>query len=398
MKDISTNIDVKTANKIKIYSLLRGLESSTKSELAHKVRLSFASVSNLCTSMEEEGLVSVKEKKHSTGGRRAAWVSFCPDRAYSLVVDMHHTQHIYLGLINLRGEIKKISRFEVLKNDTLEIILANIKKSFLEIYHNIKTELLGVSVGISAVHDPHTGIILQSTNPVFERVALSLYMEEIFPGKIILFDNDANLAGLSLREMSGMHNENRLFIFFTQGIGLGVMIKGRIYRGANGFAGELGHLKVSGVDKLCKCGGTGCLRTIATLESIASDLGEMHVIQTMESSVLYASQLAERYIAGEKIVVQRLNLTALKLGEVMADLFDLFNPGEIILGGNMGLIFPHIIHLVKQQCRTLSNLATEVDLQIRYVNQPTYELVLTGGSEKLFQYWLENTFPKLPVR
>ena len=141
MKDVSTNIDVKTANAIKIYSVLRGLESSTKSELAHEVRLSFASVSNICTFLEEEGLVSVREKNHSTGGRRAARVSFCPDRAYSLVIDMHHTQHIYLGLINLRSELKKITRFEVSKNDTLETILVNIRKSFLEIYKDEKTEI-----------------------------------------------------------------------------------------------------------------------------------------------------------------------------------------------------------------------------------------------------------------
>jgi len=397
MKNVSTNIDVKTANSIKIYSLLRGLDNSTKSELAHKVGLSFASVSNICTNLEKEGLVSVKEKKHSTGGRRAAWVSFSPDRVYSLVIDMHHTQHIYLGLVNLRGKIKKMIRFEVLKQDSLETILINIKNAFLEIYKGEKTELLGVSVGISAVHDPNTGVLLQSTNPVFERVQFSRYLEEIFPEKIILFDNDANLAGLSLRERSGLLKENRLFLFFTQGIGLGITIKGRIYRGSNGFAGELGHLKVSGVEKVCKCGGTGCLRTVATLESIAYDLDEIEIIKSMESTVIYAAQLADRYAAGEKKVVDRLNLTAVKLGEVMADLFDLFNPGEIILGGNMGLIFPHIIHLVKQKCRTLSNLATEVDLQIRYVSQPTYELVLAGGSEKLFQYWLENIFPRLPL-
>ena len=397
MIDVSTNIDVKTANAIKIYSVLRGLGSSTKSELAHQVLLSFASVSNMCTSLEEEGLVGIREKNNSTGGRRAVKVNFCPDRAYTLVIDMHHTQHIYLGLVNLRRELKKSTRFEVKTEDTLETILGNIKLSFLELYKGINTELLGISIGISAVYDPTREIILQSTNPVFERVHLSKHMEEIFPGKIILFDNDANLAGLSTRDKSGIFDENRLFIFFTQGIGLGIMIKGRLYRGRNGFAGELGHLKVSGVDKLCKCGGRGCLRTIATLESIAYDLGETKNIQTMESSVIYATQLSERYAVGEKKVVERLNLAALKLGEVMADLFDLFNPGEIILGGNMSQLFPHIIHIVKQQCRTLSNLATEVDLQIRYVEKPTYELVLLGGGEKMFQYWLEHTFPKMPA-
>ncbi len=397
MMRFSTNIDVKIANAVKIYSVLRKSEGMTKSELAHKVRLSFASASKICTALEESGLVVVKENIRSTGGRKAAKVSFCQDRAYTLAIDMHHTQHIYLGIINLRNELKKSVRFEVSEHDTLETILAHVKESYIKLSNGDEPDLLGVSVGISAVHDPNTGILLQSSNPIFERVQLRRYLEEIFPGKLILVDNDANLAGLSQRMKSEVSGKNLLFLFFSQGIGLGIMIDGILYRGSNGFAGELGHLKVSGVNKLCKCGGTGCLRTIATLESIAQDLDELEIIQSMESSVTYAELLSKRYASGEKVVVERLNITALKLGEVMADLFDLFNPEEIILGGNMSKIFPYIIHIIKQQCRTLSNLATEVDLQIRYVDQPTYELVLAGGSEKMFQHWLKTTFPKLPV-
>lgn len=398
MNNISTNIDVKSRNAVKIYSELRKSSCLSKSQLAQKVNLSFASVSNMCSWLDEAGFVKVEENAHSTGGRKAAKISFCSEYAYTLSIDIHHTQHIYMGLIDLQNELKRYVRFEVDEDDTFEQIMENLEKGYHELVKAENIRLLGVCAGISAVLDPHTGILLQSSNPVFERVQLQRYLSELFPGKPVLVDNDANLAGLShLSDMNRYDSKgkNLLFIFFTQGIGLGIMIDGHLYRGSNGFAGELGHLKVSGITKKCKCGGIGCLRTIATLESIAQDLGESDLLRSTKSSVDYAEQLSKRYLSHEKAVVERIDLMAVKVGEVMADLFDLFNPQEIVLGGNISKLAPHIYQTIKQQCRSLSNLATEVDLLVRIIDRPTYDLVLTGGGERMFQNWLEKSFPEL---
>lgn len=398
-KRVSTNSDVKIANAVKIYTELRGSGGMSKSELANRVHLSFASVSNMCTTLEQSGLVKVTDNVRSTGGRKAAMVQFVPDFACSLVIDMHHTQHIYMGLLDLENRLEDYTRFEVSPDDTLETVLDHITLAYNQLCGGRKRNLLGVSIGISAVLDPKTGMVLQSSNPIFERVQLPRYLTEVFPNTVVLVENDANLAGLSnlsLIMKTDPSIKNLLFIFFTQGIGLGIVIDQKLYRGTNGFAGELGHLKVSGISKVCKCGGTGCLRTVATLESIAQDLGEIDKVMSLESTTIYAADLARRYAAGETAVVKRVDLTALKIGEVMADLFDLFNPQEIILGGNMSELFPHISQTIKQQCRALSNLAREVDLMIRFVSRTTYELVLTGGSEKLFQFWVEHFFPEIP--
>ncbi len=395
MKRVSTTIDVKIANAVKIYAELRKQEDLTKSELSKIVNLSFASVSNMCTDLESQGLASITENVRSTGGRKAAKVSFDPDAAYTLAVDIHHTQHIYMGLINLRNELKEFIRFEVSSEDTIEEILDKIEVGKNTLCDAMQANLLGICVGISAVHDPNTGVLLQSSNPVFARINLRKYLIDRFPDTIILVDNDANLAGLSQMIHHDIAGKNLLFLFFTQGIGLGVMINGRLYRGTNGFAGELGHLKVSGVDKLCKCGGKGCLRTVATLESIAFDLGELEELKNSKRSIEYAHTVAIRYEAGDTEVVSRVDLSALKIGEVMADLFDLFNPEEIVLGGNMGELFTHTGYIIRRQCRALSNLASEVDLQIRFIDQPTFELVMTGAGEKMYQYWLETTFPTI---
>lgn len=395
MKRVSTTIDVKIANAIKIYSSLRIHDDLTKSQLTQITGLSFASVSNMCTELEKAGLVTVIDNVRSTGGRKAAKVSLKSDGAYTLAIDIHHTQHIYMGLIDLRDNVIDSIRFEVAPEDTLQQIIEHIAQGKDELCSDLSTPLLGICVGISAVHDPNTGILLQSSNPVFERVNLRSYLQERFPDTQVLVDNDANLAGLSQMAQHELTGKNLLFLFFTQGIGLGVMIDGKLYRGSNGFAGELGHLKVSGVEKQCKCGGKGCLRTIATLESIAYDLGEFELLAASRRSIEYAHTLAERYKNGEQAVVSRVDLSAEKIGEVMADLFDLFNPEQIVLGGNMSELFSYTGPIIRQQCRTLSNLAGEVDLQIRFIDRPTFELVMTGAGEKMYQYWLENSFPEI---
>ncbi|WP_320128860.1 ROK family protein [uncultured Sphaerochaeta sp.] len=397
MKRVSTNLDVRVANAEKVYSVLRRFGDLTKSELVGHVQLSFASVSNMCSDLEKVGLISVTENVRSTGGRKAARVSFCPDFAYTLVIDMHHTQHVFMGFVNLRNEIRDCTRFEVSDDDSLETILSNIKTSFDLLQKGNAGNILGVCVGVSAAYDPVTGRLLQSSNPVFEGVQLKRHISELFPEKMVIIDNDANLAGLSQMMEGTVVGKNLLSIFFTQGIGLGIVIDGKLYRGTNGFAGELGHIKVSGLMKPCKCGGTGCLRTVATLESIAQDLGEMKQLHDLVTSAEYASYLALRYAAGEERVIQRINLSAQKIGEVMAELFDLFNPQEIMLGGNMSPLFPYMKLLVTKRCKELSNLARAVDLQIRYVEGTTSELVLIGGGERMFQHWMETSFLNLAM-
>ncbi len=243
MKSVSTTVDVKIANAIKIYTQLRGNRGLSKSQLAQAVHLSFASVSNMCTSLEEKKLLHVINNTQSTGGRKAAQIILNADAAHTVVIDMHHTQHIYLAIVNLENIIIDSNRFEVQACDSLDVILENIRKSYSELTHNKEYNILGISVGISAVFNPETRSLLQSTNPVFDKVNLHNHLAEIFPDKKILVENDANLAALSQTGFGESDKKNLLFIFFTQGIGLGIMINGNLYRGTNGFAGELGHLK-----------------------------------------------------------------------------------------------------------------------------------------------------------
>jgi len=394
MQDFSNKNNLKDHNVKLIYNLLRQKGDMTKSELARAAHLSFVSVSKICTSLEEANLVDVSVKGARTGGRKADVISFKSDALWSIVVDIKRTDHMDMALVDLNNDIQKKIGYDITNIMSLEDILEMIREGIGLLDEGGSLGIIGVSIGISAVFDSNTGVILQSSNSVFERVNLLRYLEDMLPGYNYIVENDANMASLSQdRLRSGI--QNQLFLLFTQGIGLGIIINGELYRGANGFAGELGHIKVSGGSKICSiCGGQGCFRTVATLKSIAEDLNELDILNGTDTSE-YAENLRSRYRDGETSVVERLNFTAEKIGEVLSVLFGLFNPEEIVLSGNLTTILTDIIGKVRNNCRSLSNLAGEVDLQIRVMSDSPKDLVIRGGGERAYRNWMDNLFSQL---
>ncbi|MGI5077412.1 ROK family protein [Treponema maltophilum] len=388
---ITNNSDVRVRNASVIYSCLRDHKSLTKSQLVSATGLSFVSVSKLSNRMVEKGLLLADIATASTGGRKASTISFNSNFRYCLVVDFHHTEHFSLGIVNFACEIIYRIDLPISLNDTLEDLMDKLITAYHEISIELSSKIVGVVVVVSAVCAIDATILLQSSNPLFEGVNISHVFENLFPNLPIIIDNDANIASLSQIDRG---EQDYLFILMTQGIGMGIVINGTIYRGFNGYAGELGHFKIQGINKKCKCGQSGCLRLVSTLESIANDLGESELLRGIDG-VRYAKRLAERYKSGEEKVKQRVNLAADKLGETMSQLFDIFNPDCIYAGGNIWPLFPFFRSIVVQKCREYAKLAAYHDLRVCFIDQSSTVLILTGGGQTFFQYWLSHYFEKV---
>jgi predicted NBD/HSP70 family sugar kinase len=393
---VVTTTDVRLANLLKVYASLRAKSPMTKRQLAQVVELTFASVSSICNQLVDLGLVRYVDESIFTGGRKAMAVSFASEFAYSLVLDMHHTDYIAMALVDLSNSIVKSRKAVVPEELTLESLMDCIRQCYLALVADCTGKLYCVSVGVSAVYNEQSQILLQASNPLLERVNLAMHLHTVFPDLPILIENDANLAAFSQLDPLKPGKRDQLFVFFTQGIGLGLIIDGQLYRGSHGFAGELGHLKLTGVDRTCsKCGNVGCMRTVVPLTSIARDLGEIDILRR-SGSLAYCDHLLMR-ANQEPEVVQRIDYTAQKIGEVLAELFDILNPEQIILGGNNWKLYPLMGNTIRQTCRRLSNLAREVDIQIQFVSEPINDLIFKGAGEKAFRYFIESCVPELPL-
>lgn len=156
-------------------------------------------------------------------------------------------------------------------------------------------------------------------------------------------DNDTKAAALAEKLFGACRNVTD-FIYITghSGVGGALFLGDRLYRGAGGFAGEIGHMKVVRDGRLCSCGARGCLEAYLSERSILSRLEEAG----LDLEDVWA--VAERAQSGDKGVLSILTETGRYLGFAVADLINLVNPSLVVLGGNLAIVAPFVLPAMQE--------------------------------------------------
>ena len=159
----------------------------------------------------------------------------------------------------------------------------------------------------------------------------------------MLVDNDVNIMALGERTAHWPEHDNFLFIKVATGIGAGIISSGELQRGANGTAGDLGHVRVPrGDDVLCRCGNYGCLEALASGPAVAAELNASGVPARKGSDVL-------RLVSdGNLQAIQALRQAGRDVGDVLATVVNLLNPSVIVIGGSLGQAGEHLMAGVRE--------------------------------------------------
>jgi predicted NBD/HSP70 family sugar kinase len=144
----------------------------------------------------------------------------------------------------------------------------------------------------------------------------------------VLVDNDVNIMALGEQHAHLRDVTDLVFIKVGTGIGAGIISGGSLQRGAQGTAGDLGHVHVPrGADVTCRCGNLGCLEAIAAVPALARSIREAGVEVAADSDVVRLVR------AGDPVAVKAVRQAGRDLGEVLATLVNLVNPSVIVIGG-----------------------------------------------------------------
>lgn len=279
---------------------------------------------------------------HSTGGRRAQTYSLKPDLNYVVAVAMDQLI-TKIGILDMHNNIiGKVEKTDIpLKNNPQSLqqlrdaILKHINQSGIA-----KEKILGIGIGMPGFVDVKKGfnyMFLPSENGSI----VSFIREEIdIP---VLIDNDSSLIGLAeLRLGEARHHKNAMVINIGWGVGLGMILDGKLFRGHNGFAGEFSHIPVfKDNQKICSCGKTGCLETetslIAIIEKAIAGLkrGRMSVLKelSIENADESINAIMSAASKGDTFAVELFSETGYNLGLGIAILITLLNPELIVLSG-----------------------------------------------------------------
>ena len=211
---------------------------------------------------------------------------------------------------------------------------------------------IGVSFGGPV--DARAGVVLLSHHvPGWEQMPLRELLQAEYDAPASI-DNDANVAALGeLRFGAGAGCESLMYITVSTGVGGGLILDGRIWHGADGMAGEIGHVVVDPAGPTCLCGKRGCVERLASGPYIAQDVREQLCAQPHSGRILRelagghvdavsAQTVAEAAALGDALALAALERAGRALGISIGNTANLLNPQRFILGGGVtksGLAF-----------------------------------------------------------
>jgi predicted NBD/HSP70 family sugar kinase len=266
---------------------------------------------------------------------------------------------------------------------------------------NGEVPVWAVTVGVPGPVDFETGRpVAPPIMPGWNGFDVRRRFEQRFDAPVWV-DNDVNLLTLGVRAQRENEHVDLIYCKIGSGIGAGLLSQGRIHRGANGAAGDIGHVRVRDSDAQCRCGKTGCLEAVAggwalvrdAEAAIANGAGGA-LAQIVESGRTPAPEdISIAAEEGDALAISLIQASARVAGEAIAGIVNLFNPSEIVIGGAVAAAGELFLAEVRQRVYELSlPLATRDLAIVQSVNDVREPL--RGGAELAREQLFDVTFPR----
>jgi glucokinase len=268
----------------------------------------------------------------------------------TLGIDLGGTK-ILTAVVDSQGEMLSSDECITPATKSREAVIQSILDSAHRVLKQASvalSEICAIGVGVAGISNPEAGILFTSPNlPELRDIPLRNIMQERLDRKTFLI-NDANAAALGefyFGAARGAHNF--IYITLSTGIGGGIVIDGKIYTGAIGAAGEVGHMTIDDNGPICNCGNKGCWEMLASGTALARE-ARHRIKKGVRTSILeYAEGDIEKVTAqvihsaaqqGDSLAKELIARTGYYVGVGLANLINIFNPELIVIGGGLSNI------------------------------------------------------------
>lgn len=329
------------------HSVLRLLwdeQRISRAEIARRCGLSRSTVTEIVDELLPTELIAEVGIGPSRGGRPPIVLEFNYQAGCILGVDMG-AAHVAVTLTDLRGRVLAWQdRFHPVRTDPdgTRALIAELCAACLAAKPGSRRRLVGIGIAVPCPVDPahpdrFTELVLPDWHGRggFEQLR-TRYRVPLF------VENDANLGALAERWWgAGRGIDDFAYVKVATGVGSGHFVEGRIYRGATGVAGEIGHMAIDPRGKPCVCGLRGCLATLVGAPALverATELLARHPDSMLSGTRPTIETIENAALAGDPLGLQVAQEAAQHLGIAIAGLLNLMNPRLVILGGGLSLL------------------------------------------------------------
>jgi predicted NBD/HSP70 family sugar kinase len=357
----------------RILRVVRAQGPLAASEIVRLTGLAKSTVSVNLDRLLEAGLV----REVASPGLKRRKLALADDAGFVVGVDLGQT-HLAVGACDLRATVLGRVRVPLLlRRETPEGVLRRAAALADEVLAGAGLDpgrLLGMAVGVPGPVDYAHGVpVSPPVMPGWDHFPVASVLAERFRCPVFL-DNDVNVMALAERDRGAAQDvPDFMFVKIGTGIGCGLVVRGELYRGARGAAGDIGHIGLDGDPTACRCGNRGCLEAVAggeglqaMAEAAARDGQSAFLVERAQrGEPLGPEALAMGAAAGDECCNRVLMESGKKVGDVLAKLVNFFNPSLIVIGGGVALVGERYIASIREAVYRRSTPLATSDLVVK---------------------------------
>ncbi len=368
-----------TAAEGEVIRALRLKRKISRNDISNITGWSKAKTSQEINNLLDKGYLVEIGEGASQGGRKPHLLCINDQLGYLVGVDIGATS-LDLALTNVTGKVLQ-RRTEIGDvHQAPDVLLGRCSEIICEMAlaqgcH--PNQILGIGVGVPGPVDFSRGVLVAPPlMPDWENFDIRGFFCRTFTSAFVVVDNDVNIMAIGeQRAGDAIGFDNFIFVKIGTGIGSGIISNGKIHRGSNGCAGDIGHICVDKQGPLCRCGNTGCLEAMSAGPAItekavrAAKTGASPILALMmetNGGVLRPEDVNAACRDGDKASLEIIRESGQMIGEVLAGLVNFFNPSHIFIGGGITNFGNHLLVAIRRAVLRRSLPLATTNLSINY--------------------------------
>jgi predicted NBD/HSP70 family sugar kinase len=322
--------------------MVRDQQVRSRADIARATGLARSTVSQRVEVLLELGLLVEEEESSSTGGRPPTRLRFNSRGGVVLAADVGAT-HISIAVTDLDGNVLTSDTTELRVTEGPDVVLTWVREHFevlLRDTQHVPADVRGIGIGVPGpVEFAHGRVVNPPIMPGWDGYAIPDAFRASYPSVPVLVDNDVNIMAIGEYWSQWRNNvENLVYVKVATGIGAGIITGGHIYRGAQGAAGDIGHVQVldrqrdtddARYARECTCGNVGCVEAVASGTALARELTEKGFSARTTRDVVSLVK------AGNLEAIRQVREAGRDIGSVLAHLVNFLNPAVVVIGGDL---------------------------------------------------------------
>lgn len=346
----------KYQQKKKILSLLYKHETLSGPLISKRIGVSLPTAISLLNELTDLNYIEQRGTGESRGGRKPTLFGLSNNSIFVIACEIERYRAKLIIYNSNNQAVTPMVKFETSIDDDQLVEKIYHNANLLVTDNNIdKERILGLGITMPGLIDEVKGINFTIKNKAFRNVKERL--QEKF-GKLVYVNNDARMQAYGEYIFGAARgHKNAIVVTWSYGVGLGIIIDGKLYNGANGFAGELSHIQLVEDGDLCICGKRGCLETVASAYVLVREakkgIMENRISQLTGQFKNHPEDLKPEDVinaakAGDEFSIHLLHQIGLALGKGLSVTLQLLNPDIIVLGGPISTANQFVMTSIQQ--------------------------------------------------